>query len=69
MKIKETIERDCCQDKDLKLYRGKYFSTNKGWVFCVHCGNIWEKVSYTDAAGGKDYKYEIIQLPLVPSQI
>lgn len=35
MKIKETIERDCCAQNDLKLYPGKYKSDGKTY-FCQH---------------------------------
>jgi hypothetical protein len=64
MKIKETIERECCEDRDMKRYRG-LFSTMpqlKDAVFCIHCGNIFTKESYTDAAGGRDWKYECLPL-------
>lgn len=56
MKIKEIIERYCCDpQKDLKPYQGKYKSDVKMY-FCQQCGEhlVYEK--YTDAAGSIDTK-------------
>lgn len=44
VKIKETIERDCCQSKDLKTCHTqmKPAPGGKGTVtFCTHCGQLW----------------------------
>jgi len=47
MKIKETIERECCDpiQGDLKPYMGKLSPKfrNRGISikFCVHCGQLW----------------------------
>lgn len=47
MKIKEEIERDCCQSKDLIKYKGHasletHQNIDKlGLAFCQHCGQVW----------------------------
>lgn len=52
MKIKETIERECCnQTKDLKSYKGITKRVEK-ILFCIHCGQLWEWKSCMDVAGG-----------------
>ena len=50
MKIKETIERDCCQPQDLRPYKG--VGTAK--AFCQHCGQLWGEASRMDAAGSRE---------------
>lgn len=42
MKVRETIERDCCQFGDFKSYFGLTASCNEKskMVFCKHCGQI-----------------------------
>jgi hypothetical protein len=50
MKIKETIERECCERKDLK----PTIAYNKKWQFCVHCGQLWRWDREFDGAGGSD---------------
>jgi len=54
MKIQETITRECCELKDM-LVR---FATEKEdeHYFCVHCGQNWKKIKYTDEAGDSDTK-------------
>lgn len=57
MKIKETIERECCASSDLLQYNGKvntkeWASGNKYFRFCKHCGQIWRSTKVMDAAGG-----------------
>jgi hypothetical protein len=49
MKIKETVERECCQDKDLLPYLGIFRSLEDedyaklhDIKFCKYCGQIWE---------------------------
>ena len=42
MKITETIERDCCQEQDLKPYHGdKTKSFLVPTHYCIHCGQLW----------------------------
>lgn len=56
MKIKETIERECCQTQDLKKYRGEQ-ANDTPWLglrFCTHCGQLWHQTSQGDAAGGTE---------------
>lgn len=57
MKIKETIERECCQRDDRKPYRGAQNQHGK-YFFCVHCGQIWEPKVHPDPAGGSEIAYE-----------
>lgn len=41
MKIKETIERECCDaNRDLKRLLGS--PTGRPYYFCVHCGGHFE---------------------------
>ena len=42
MKIKETVERECCQRADLKPFLGRMakFSEADKPMFCKHCGQI-----------------------------
>ena len=59
MKIKEVIERECCQEKDLK---GVANCTTIGripeFVFCIHCGWWHQYKGFMDAAGARDWRYE-----------
>lgn len=43
MKISETIERECCQTRDLRKYQGLVDTIVKTFKpeFCIHCGQIW----------------------------
>lgn len=58
MKIKETIERNCCEHRDLKPYRGLMSPMLEKYVkdlyFCVHCGKVWRHTTQMDAAGGTE---------------
>lgn len=58
MKIKETVERECCQPRDLKPFKGLVTkalnSSRKDLFFCVHCGRIWRETARMDAAGGTE---------------
>jgi len=56
MKIKETLERDCCEVRDMKKYRGEQASESHylGLKFCQHCGQLWYETSRMDAAGGQE---------------
>ncbi len=39
MRIKETVERDCCQRIDLfPVFGTRYINTSPKYVFCKHCG-------------------------------
>ena len=51
MKIKETTERECCEAKDMKKYRGSCATALMNPVFCTHCGQIWEHKRVGDEAG------------------
>lgn len=59
MKIKVTIERDCCdQQEDLQTYRGSSAIPEVlRPKFCKHCGQLWYLNRYTDAAGDSDDEY------------
>ena len=64
MKITETIERECCQQKDMRPYRGKLsplLKVNKP-LFCVHCGQVWIHVSQMDPAGGTETVLEALEI-------
>ena len=56
MKITETIERECCQPRDLKPYLGKVSFNRDQWrpQFCVHCGQIHVCTREMDASGNMD---------------
>ena len=57
MKIKEIIERECCEQKDMiKIDNDKYK--------CRYCGKKYEKESYCDAAGDTDTRLKPINLSL-----
>ena len=47
VKIKETIERDCCMGKDMKPYQGEGREKLRKPVFCQYCGQIWENEKET----------------------
>ena len=61
MKIKETVERECCQFKDLKPYQARVseelFPMRKYLRFCIHCGRVVRLSSRMDAAGGTEDCY------------
>ena len=54
MKIKETIERDCCDpNKDLVDYKGDVYDDYDGKLkYCKHCGQLWVLSYTTDASIG-----------------
>ena len=66
MKIKETVERDCCQPRDLKPVEG---SPKRGrdyvYVFCIHCGHQHTIATFMDAAGSSDWEYRKVAVPWV----
>ncbi|MFX0142052.1 MAG: hypothetical protein ACFFDN_50915 [Candidatus Hodarchaeota archaeon] len=45
IKIEETIKRQCCTQKDLKEYKGKYdkiiWGDRAKISFCIYCGQVW----------------------------
>lgn len=58
MKITETINRDCCQQRDLRPVEGtKRIHGHDEFMFCVHCGRYHEAYRVSDAAGGYDTEY------------
>ncbi len=69
MKITETIERECCDERkgDLKQYRGDPKSTTSlardKMLFCVHCGQIWIEDRRMDAAGSSETYFRKVGLP------
>lgn len=44
MKIKETIERECCQPNDMKIISGIFRE-------CIHCRQVWKRSKKLDEAG------------------
>lgn len=66
MKIKETIERECCASQDLRSYRGKQTSDLSAFKpqFCIHCGQIWLHQSARDAGGGTETLLEAVPLQM-----
>ena len=56
MKIWETIERQCCQRSDLKLYKGciKPEFVRFRPRFCHHCGQVWIETTQMGPAGSSD---------------
>lgn len=42
MKIKETIERECCEVKDLRRMTNEGRPVGRPYFFCIHCGRHWE---------------------------
>lgn len=51
MKIKETVERDCCMTRDLKNLPHAF---QVRYMFCIHCGRHWTDERFCDAAGSMD---------------
>ena len=58
MRITETSERECCKERDMVPYRGESPMLNASLkpAFCCHCGQLWVAATYTDEAGGQDYR-------------
>ena len=54
MKIKETIERECCQNTDLLPYKGEIPFGNIKYSFCKYCGQIWFVTRVMSAAGSME---------------
>lgn len=58
MKIKETIERFCCQYRDLKAVEGSHLiGRDVEFKFCIHCGARHKYTGFMDAAGSRDWEY------------
>lgn len=64
MKITVTETRECCQDRDLKPYRGDFLpagsvlgTQREHFRFCQHCGQLHVEVTHTDAAGDQDTRW------------
>jgi hypothetical protein len=56
VKILETIERECCQQQDMKPYQGVGDRKDKK-IFCIHCGQVWGENSFMDESGSRDYMW------------
>jgi hypothetical protein len=64
MKVKVTTERECCEGPDLRPVEGtRTFGRHPEFVFCIHCGRHLEYETFTDAAGGRDWRYRRLALP------
>jgi hypothetical protein len=50
------IQRECCQQEDLKVVQPQKSGTYMNTYFCIHCGQRYKYKSYTDAAGSTDYE-------------
>jgi len=58
MKIKESIERECCMStNDFICYDGKFKEFKKKLYICRYCGDIWVYERYMDAAGSMDSRF------------
>lgn len=55
IKIKVTEERNCCEERDLVMYRGEFghFSPSASLRFCKHCGQLWWDDPMGEVAEGK----------------
>ena len=61
MKIKETIERECCHpSRDLMAFAEHCAEAGK-YRWCKHCGRWWTTERRMDAAGGMDS--ELVKMP------
>ena len=56
MKIKETVERECCNDNDLKPYKGRSedIQEKEKTMFCQYCGQVWVCTRQMNPAGSMD---------------
>lgn len=52
MKITETIDRECCESKDLKQMHSNSRPVGRFWYFCIHCGRHWEEQGGTEPGDG-----------------
>lgn len=64
MKITQTVQRDCCQQSDLRPLEG---TPKRGrtpeWMFCLHCGRQHRIHTFTDPAGASDWDYQPAHWP------
>lgn len=52
MKITETIERECCEPQDLRVFKGERKGPAPPLLkFCAHCGQIWTIETASDGFG------------------
>jgi hypothetical protein len=66
MKIEVKTTRDCCHPReDLMPVEGspRFRGMAAEFVFCKHCGRMWEAFPFTDPAGGSDWEYRRIKTP------
>lgn len=56
MKIIETIERECCELRDLEPYRGCIRDISD-IRFCKHCGELWRLEVFSPADGERDTRF------------
>ncbi len=54
MKIKQTIERECCEPADLVLMLGS--PDGQIYRFCKYCGRYWCSDTYLSCSDGNDDK-------------
>lgn len=58
VKVKKTIERDCCDPEDLRSVKcATSVPVSLSPKFCIHCGQWWVLKRFTDAAGDGDSEY------------
>lgn len=58
MKIQETIERDCCQSRDLKPLPGSAkIGMDWKYKFCIYCGRHHEYTYYNDGVDSNSRAY------------
>lgn len=64
MKIKETIERECCKPQDLRPVHGTPMSriSQPEYVFCIHCGRHLRQVQVRDD-DGPNWEYRPWPMP------
>lgn len=62
MIIKEVVERECCQSKDLKpVLSSPKYANYYSLMFCIYCGARHKYYTYRDAAGSTDHDYEKVK--------
>jgi hypothetical protein len=62
MKIKEVLERDCCQTRDLRPVEGSpLWGRQPTHQFCVHCGRRHRLETFMDPAGSRDWEYRLLK--------
>lgn len=64
MRIKETVERDCCQARDLLPIAGTpMIGNNPAYMFCKHCGRHHYFERYNDGIDSNSRAYASLKLP------